>query len=63
MLTTTDTTSDNQLTAKEAQEGWKLLFDGKTINGWRTYKNISGSSWKVNDGTLCTDKPTEWPES
>jgi len=57
ILAMTDTTSDNNLTAKEAQEGWKLLFDGKTINGWRTYKNISGSSWKVNNGTLCTDKP------
>ncbi|HEY6975340.1 MAG TPA: DUF1080 domain-containing protein [Chitinophagaceae bacterium] len=56
-LTMTDTTSDNHLTAQEAQDGWKLLFDGKTINGWRTYKNISGSSWKVKDGTLCTDKP------
>ena len=53
----TDTTSDNQLTAQEAQEGWKLLFDGKTITGWRTYKNIPGSSWKVNNGTLCSDKP------
>ena len=54
---TIDTTSDNQLTAQEAQEGWKLLFDGKSINGWRTYKNISGTSWKVKDGALCTDKP------
>src|SRR3954447_16921654 len=57
IVTMPDTTSDNQLTPQEAQEGWKLLFDGKTINGWRTYKNIPGTSWKVKDGALCTDKP------
>jgi hypothetical protein len=53
-----DTSADNQLTETEKKEGWKLLFDGKNINGWRTYKNISGSSWKVNNGALCSEKPS-----
>src|SRR3954453_739414 len=53
-----DTAGDNQLTQTEKNEGWKLLFDGKTLNGWRTYKNITGSSWKANDGTLCSEKPS-----
>ncbi len=49
---------DNELTTAERKAGWKLLFDGKTLNGWRAYKNIPGSSWKVNEGTLCSKDPT-----
>jgi hypothetical protein len=28
--------ADNELTAKEKADGWLLLFDGKTLNGWQT---------------------------
>jgi hypothetical protein len=28
------------------------LFDGKTMNGWRTYQNKPGESWSVDSGTL-----------
>ena len=28
----------NQLTAKEKAAGWKLLFDGQTLNGWSNFK-------------------------
>src|SRR5689334_13804421 len=28
--------ADNQLTAQEQKEGWQLLFDGQTLNGWMT---------------------------
>ena len=43
----------NTLTSEEIQEGWKLLFDGKTTAGWRNYQSNSiGSSWIVEDGSL-----------
>lgn len=43
----------NSLTAQEKSAGWKLLFDGKTLNGWRGYKTEEiGAAWKVQDGTL-----------
>ena len=43
----------NQLTAREQQDGWKLLFDGKTTNGWRNYrKQTIGPGWTVVDGIL-----------
>ena len=43
----------NQLTDSEKQEGWKLLFDGKTSTGWHTYnKKTFGNGWKIQDGAL-----------
>jgi glucose/arabinose dehydrogenase len=46
----------NQLNRPESLSGWKLLFDGKTTNGWRNYKKDGVSDgWKVVDGTLVRD--------
>ena len=43
----------NSLTAAEKSAGWKLLFDGKTLTGWRGYKTEEiGAGWKVQDGAL-----------
>jgi len=43
----------NELTTAEKEEGWKLLFDGKTSNGWRGYlKDEFPGAWKIVDGTL-----------
>ena len=45
-----------QLTHEEKNNGWKLLFDGKTTNGWHRYgRGAIDSVWKVKDGTLCLD--------
>ena len=44
--------ADTQLTAAEKSAGWQLLFDGKTMNGWRTYANRPAGGWEVVDGTL-----------
>ncbi len=43
----------NTLSSAEKSAGWKLLFDGKTLDGWRGYKTEAiGAGWKVQDGAL-----------
>ena len=44
----------NQLTAEEKAAGWKLLFNGKSLDGWRQYGKTTppGEGWKVEDGLL-----------
>jgi len=44
--------SDNTLSKKEKEHGYVLLFDGKSMNGWRAYQNKSLASWEVENGTL-----------
>jgi hypothetical protein len=45
--------SVNQLTEAEKNDGWKLLFDGKTSTGWHTFnKKTFGEGWKVEDGAF-----------
>jgi len=47
-----DCESANKLTAKEKADGWKLLFDGKTLQGWHGYNRQSTKSWMVENCTL-----------
>jgi hypothetical protein len=44
----------NTLTAQERKEGWKLLFDGKTLNGWRGayLDSLPARGWEIRDGML-----------
>lgn len=42
----------NQLTKAEKKAGWELLFDGKSMKGWRAFKNRPCSSWEVVNGEL-----------
>ena len=44
--------NDSTHTADQSKEGWKDIFDGKTLNGWRTYKNKPTDAWSVADGNL-----------
>ena len=40
------------LTPEQEAEGWKLLFDGKTLDGWTFFKEHENNSWEVANGTL-----------
>jgi len=44
---------DNTLTDAEKAEGWMLLFDGKSMDGWRAYNaDTLPPNWVVEDGAL-----------
>ncbi|HVS35076.1 MAG TPA: DUF1080 domain-containing protein [Gemmataceae bacterium] len=47
----------NQLTDDEKKAGWKLLFDGKSFDGWHSFKRDDVlPGWQIKDGTLaCVD--------
>jgi hypothetical protein len=44
----------NTLTAEEKAAGWKLLFDGATLNGWDDpgKRNPPADSWTIEDGAI-----------
>ena len=53
ILCSCTSTSHNKLTKEEKADGWKLLFDGKTLNGWRDYNGEKLTvPWFVEDGTI-----------
>ena len=56
MLGTTMTAQMPMLTAHEKSEGWKLLFDGKSLAGWRSYKSEKPpTGWRASNGELIRD--------
>jgi hypothetical protein len=61
--TTSDTTAvaatetANTLTEQQKADGWKLLFDGQTMNGWTIFKGKENDTWEVVDGTLHCKLP------
>ncbi|MGH7449118.1 MAG: 3-keto-disaccharide hydrolase [Longimicrobiales bacterium] len=43
----------NALTPEQAQEGWRLLFDGTSTGGWRGYnRSDMPAGWQAVDGAL-----------
>lgn len=48
----------NTLSEDEVAQGWILLFDGKSTQGWRGAhkESFPESGWKVKDGVLCVQK-------
>jgi len=50
------TTAPNTLTAAEKAAGWQLLFDGRSLDGWRGYRRdtLPETGWDITDGILRT---------
>ena len=50
----TDALAQNRLTPEETAAGWKLLFDGSTLAGWRGlgYDVVPTAHWMVQDGAI-----------
>jgi hypothetical protein len=44
----------NSLSGKEKAEGWKLLFDGKSLDQW-DLSTSPKTQWKAVDGAILTD--------
>ena len=42
----------NTLSKKEIAGGWELLFDGKTMDKWKTFNGGKVTGWKIIDGIL-----------
>ena len=46
------------LSSKEIKQGWKLLFDGKTSTGWKSYRAdrpFPEKGWVIENGVLTSD--------
>jgi len=56
-----DTGTLNVLTPQEGQEGWRLLFDGKDLAGWKGYNmDTVPDNWGVEEGCLvCFGKGSD----
>lgn len=56
--TSNDLTLDAASAATTDQAGWRPLFDGKSMTGWRGYRSEAvPDGWRVADGILQKDKP------
>jgi hypothetical protein len=56
-LTTAVKAQDNTLSKKEIKQGWKLLFDGKDLKGWHSFKrDTAAANWIVKDGQIQYDR-------
>lgn len=46
----------NSLTPELIAEGWQLLFDGKTLDGWKRFNHDTiGPLWSVSEGAILCD--------
>lgn len=54
----------NTLTAQEKADGWKLLFNGKNLDGWHSYgSTITGKDWHVKNGSIVLNKRNTDPRA
>lgn len=55
LFSCSDSGNYNSLSNQEEKDGWELLFDGETLNGWKGFNNESiPEGWGVKDGLLYT---------
>jgi hypothetical protein len=49
-----------QLAPSEIADGWRLLWDGKTTQGWRSVSGpeFPARAWRIGDGVLTSVPPT-----
>jgi hypothetical protein len=60
---TTSAQTLNTLSKTEKNDGWQLLFDGTTKNGWHIFNNrTDGAAWKVDSGALYYDPAARGPK-
>ncbi|WP_370520789.1 DUF1080 domain-containing protein [Dysgonomonas sp. 25] len=53
LFSSCESAQQNVLTETEKAEGWQLLFDGKTLDGWRDYNGATLTQpWHVVDGCI-----------
>ncbi|MCU0354174.1 MAG: DUF1080 domain-containing protein [Cytophagales bacterium] len=58
-MATDATAAMNTLSEEEKTQGFRLLFDGTTTNGWHSYnKGDTVIGWRVEDGVLMTPGKT-----
>ncbi|HEY9560596.1 MAG TPA: DUF1080 domain-containing protein [Anseongella sp.] len=48
----------NDVSTQEQAQGWKLLWDGTTTEGWRGahQETFPESGWSIKDGVLCVEE-------
>lgn len=40
----------------QKKKGWQALFDGKSLNGWKPFKDKKNNCWDVQDGAIHCKK-------
>ena len=53
-----ENSAPNTLSASEKAAGWRLLWDGKTSNGWRSARSMEfpKGGWEIKDGILIINE-------
>jgi hypothetical protein len=52
---------DNTLTKEQRADGWKMLFDGKTLDGWSVKSGFA--TYKVEDGAIVGTTKAKSPNT
>ena len=53
LITSCVSAVDNELSSKEKEEGWELLFDGKSLKHWKNYgADTVSDKWLINGGVF-----------